>query len=129
MLSTRAPLSAMNEKTLESQMNSVSLDKENTVRSQIYFHLRFHTGNINPTLSVKTVGFRSVTVFPCFQPPSLNGTRVLASKTARKIFSDSTVSEREITGGAGAPGGGSGAPGGPWRLLEAPGGSEAPAGA
>lgn len=28
-----------------------------------------------------------------FQPPSLNGTRVLASKTARKIFSDSTVSE------------------------------------
>lgn len=35
MLSVRAPLSVMNEKTVESQMNSLSVDKENTVRAQI----------------------------------------------------------------------------------------------
>ncbi|XP_054879990.1 ribonucleoside-diphosphate reductase subunit M2-like isoform X2 [Poeciliopsis prolifica] len=51
MLSARSPLSVKNQQTLSSQIDNMSLDKENT-------------------------------------PPSLNSTRVLASKTARKIFSD-----------------------------------------
>uniref|UniRef100_A0A3B5MPL5 Ribonucleoside-diphosphate reductase subunit M2 n=1 Tax=Xiphophorus couchianus TaxID=32473 RepID=A0A3B5MPL5_9TELE len=51
MLSARSPLSVKNQQTLSSQIDSMSLDKENT-------------------------------------PPSLNSTRVLASKTARKIFSE-----------------------------------------
>ncbi|XP_040920849.1 ribonucleoside-diphosphate reductase subunit M2 isoform X1 [Toxotes jaculatrix] len=51
MLSARSPLSVRDENTLSSQINNMSLDKENT-------------------------------------PPSLNTTRILASKTARKIFDD-----------------------------------------
>uniref|UniRef100_A0A3B3YV79 Ribonucleoside-diphosphate reductase subunit M2 n=1 Tax=Poecilia mexicana TaxID=48701 RepID=A0A3B3YV79_9TELE len=51
MLSARSPLSVKNQQTLGSQLDSMTLDKENT-------------------------------------PPSLNSTRVLASKTARKIFSE-----------------------------------------
>ncbi|PWA14336.1 hypothetical protein CCH79_00018493 [Gambusia affinis] len=51
MLSARSPLSVKNQQTLSSQIDSMSLDKENT-------------------------------------PPSLNSTRVLASKTARNIFSE-----------------------------------------
>ncbi|KAF7646165.1 hypothetical protein LDENG_00192270 [Lucifuga dentata] len=51
MLSARCPLSAKNENLLNSQMNGMALDKENT-------------------------------------PPSLNTARILASKTARKIFHD-----------------------------------------
>lgn len=35
MLSPRAPLSVKNEKTLSSQMNNMSLDKENTVRAKL----------------------------------------------------------------------------------------------
>ncbi|XP_051264771.1 ribonucleoside-diphosphate reductase subunit M2 [Dicentrarchus labrax] len=51
MLSARSPLSVKNENTLSSELNKMSVDKENT-------------------------------------PPSLNTTRILASKTARKIFDD-----------------------------------------
>ncbi|XP_023144929.1 ribonucleoside-diphosphate reductase subunit M2 [Amphiprion ocellaris] len=51
MLSARSPLSELNEKTVSSQMNNMSLDKENT-------------------------------------PPSLSSSRILASKTARRIFDD-----------------------------------------
>ncbi|XP_051816559.1 ribonucleoside-diphosphate reductase subunit M2-like [Acanthochromis polyacanthus] len=51
MLSARSPLSDLTEKTVSSQMNNISLDKENT-------------------------------------PPSLSSSRILASKTARKIFND-----------------------------------------
>ncbi|XP_039980636.1 ribonucleoside-diphosphate reductase subunit M2 [Xiphias gladius] len=53
MLSARSPLSVRDENTLRSQIDNMSLDKENT-------------------------------------PPSLNTTRILASKTARKIFDDTT---------------------------------------
>merc|ERR1712035_304930 len=52
MLSARSPLSVKNENCVISQVNNMSLDKENT-------------------------------------PPSLDTTRILASKTARKIFDDS----------------------------------------
>ncbi|KAM3866133.1 ribonucleoside-diphosphate reductase subunit M2-like [Diretmus argenteus] len=52
MLATRSPLKMKDENSLSSQVNNMSLDKENT-------------------------------------PPSLNSTRILASKTARKIFADS----------------------------------------
>lgn len=41
MLSPRAPLSVKNEKTLSSQMNNISLDKENTVRAKL-LKLPFH---------------------------------------------------------------------------------------
>lgn len=51
MLSARSPLSVKDENGVISQVNNMSLDKENT-------------------------------------PPSLNTTRILASKTARKIFDD-----------------------------------------
>ncbi|KAM7395863.1 hypothetical protein PAMA_007240 [Pampus argenteus] len=54
MLSARNPLSVKNENKLSSEINNMSLDKENT-------------------------------------PPSLNNTRILASKTARKIFDDAST--------------------------------------
>lgn len=51
MLAARSPLSKRDANTISSEMNSISLNKENT-------------------------------------PPSLSSTRVLASKTARRIFAD-----------------------------------------
>lgn len=42
MLSARAPLSVKNEQTLNSQMNNMTLDKENTVRAKLQGKLSLH---------------------------------------------------------------------------------------
>ena len=100
MLSARSPLSVRDENKLSSQVNNMSLDKENTVRRKppltdfsSSFKLGFNINLFLPSASSLVSGrFNDLRSF-IFQPPSLNTTRILASKTARKIFDDASVSD------------------------------------
>lgn len=95
MLSARSPLSVKNQQTLSSQIDSMSLDKENTVRAGKKQHVR---PDLLEHLSFKIFFLILFNIFVLFQPPSLNSTRVLASKTARKIFSEAAVSLWKCSG-------------------------------
>lgn len=48
MLSPRSPLSVKNENTLSSQMDDMSLDKENTVRTKLRSDAASGTPNVEP---------------------------------------------------------------------------------
>ena len=101
MLSARSQLTKKDENIMSSGMNTISLqDKENTVSSNTVMAmsktmptkviwLLIVTNKHNLLIWIMTV---VVFVHFAFQPPSLNSTRVLASRTARKIFDDAEVS-------------------------------------
>lgn len=95
MLSARAPLSVKNEKSLSGQVTNMSLDKENTVRLQRTWKTAVSRPEETSDVfihSTKCLLVSEDILSFVFQPPSLNTTRILASKTARKIFDEPAVS-------------------------------------
>lgn len=84
MLSTRVPLAALQEQPRLSPLKNLALsDKENTVSALPFSLLPFllplarYDGDLTAPAPLSS------------QPPALNSSRVLASKTARKIFRES----------------------------------------
>lgn len=91
MFSTRSPLKNKSSNVSSTTLEDLSLcDKENTVSYNVVFIII----NNKPVYLYPVYYINACkSLFHVFlQPPSLNTTRILASKTARKIFDDSEVS-------------------------------------
>lgn len=113
MLSTRSPLKSKNENSVSATLGSMSLgNKENTVSRYSYdkhAYQKLFSSLLPAPCSIrgremillkqserftpKYLLLNNIYYDSFLQPPSLNSTRVLASKTARKIFGDSEVSK------------------------------------
>lgn len=104
MLSARSPLSAKNEQTLVSGVRQLSLDKENTVSLKPGL-CSLLSGGAEARRSTRPAGGAALTpfLFALLQPPSLSSSRVLASKTSRRIFAEPEVSEPPWSSGPTRP--------------------------